>query len=243
MTKTGPGVISRHSRSSGNSFLKFPPRRQVGPSLWMAFSGVTSFERSHRGRQAVIPAKLVPAKAGSGNPSQRIEQAARCCAPLALICGNSVSSVLMHSQTRTETDPVFFPRRNRSQEGRARQWSISRRRASMGCDIAGTPALLASGRLEPAQTSGAGSPARTAVLISAWWIPPPQRVRCPPKRNQTTHVPMTRLSARRYDIRVQSSKFLSGSDCNPRIRSGLSNLAFLRPAHPRPAGGPVNTIR
>ena len=34
-------------------------------------------------------------------------------------------------------------------------------------------------RLAPTQPSGAGTPARTAVLISAWWIPPPQRVRCP----------------------------------------------------------------
>ena len=32
---------------------------------------------------------------------------------------------------------------------------------------------------EPAQPSDAGTPARTAVLTSAWWIPPPQRVRCP----------------------------------------------------------------
>ena len=37
-------------------------------------------------------------------------------------------------------------------------------------------------RLAPTQSSGAGTPARTAVLISPWWIPPPQRVRCPPIR-------------------------------------------------------------
>ena len=47
------------------------------------------------------------------------------------------------------------------------------------------PALPQSVRCEPVRPSGAGRPAGTAVSISAWWIPPPQRVRGPRNRGNS----------------------------------------------------------
>ena len=41
-------------------------------------------------------------------------------------------------------------------------------------------------RCAPTRPSGAGRPAGMAVSISAWWIPPPQRVRCPRNRVNST---------------------------------------------------------
>ena len=54
------------------------------------------------------------------------------------------------------------------------------------------PALPESVRCEPVRPSGARRPAGTAVSISAEWIPPPQRVRCPRNRVNSTPTPCER---------------------------------------------------
>ena len=78
------------------------------------------------------------------------------------------------------------------------------------------PALPQSVRCEPARPSGAGRPAGTAVSISAWWIPPPQRVRCPRNRVNSTFRWRRGLDRRRTSSR-SSLRSVAGRD-SPRRR-------------------------